>query len=145
MAIQGTTKTLDTTKRDNLNTSMSSSAYISAVGVGTDPSGYAGIKSGFSTALDGAIDTYIKAINDKLDEMVTAANVSQAFRGPYIESAVKKLITALKDEAMSYTTALKEAEKAIINQVVSLYSDQSISAGESMNTDTSKLSNETQG
>ena len=143
MAISGTDRTIDSSLRDNLSNSMSSEAYISAVGKDlSDPTSYAGIKPGFLTNLNTALDNYIKALDDKLNELETSPNIKQAFRGYSTEAAVKKLITAVKEEAQRYTANLKKAEKAIVSQVNSLYASQSISVGQSMNTDTSKLGGE---
>ena len=140
MAISGTDSTIDSSLRDNLSNSMSSDAYISAVGKDLkDPSSYAGIKPGFLTNLNTALDEYIKALDDKLNELETSPNIKQAFRGYSTETAVKNLIIAVKKEAQRYTSNLKEAEKAIVRQVNSLYASQSISVGQSMGADTSKL------
>ena len=140
MAISGTDKKIDDSLRTNLGSSMSSEAYISAVGKDlSDPTSFAGIKPLFLTKLNAALDDYIKSIDDELDKLETNPNIQQAFQGYSTETAVKKLITAVKDEAKRYTSNLKAAEKAIVRQVSSLYASQSSAVGDSMNTDTSKL------
>ena len=140
MAISGTDKKIDDSLRNNLGSSMSSEAYISAVGKDlADPTSYAGIKPGFLTKLNSALDDYIKSIDDELDKLETNPNIQQAFQGYATETAVKKLITAVKEEAKRYTSNLKAAEKSIVRQVSSLYSSQNAAIAESMNTDTSKL------
>ena len=114
MAISGTSEKMDSTLRNNLNTSMSSDSYVSAVGgqsyntkyniagaifggnfADNSVSGAAGIKENFATALDEAINDYIKELNTELDKLETNPNILQAFKGELTVSAIQKLIKAL--------------------------------------------------
>lgn len=141
MAVSGTDKVMDTTKRDNLGTAMDSAQYKAAVGTAYEPKDFAGIKEGFVTGIDNAINEYIGYINEDLAKLENGENVNvkQAIRSPLTESALKALITAVKEEALGYATALKEAEKSIISQVRELYVQQGIAVSDSIKTDTNTL------
>ncbi len=147
MAITGTDKRMDTQLRDNLSKSFDSSDFINAVGQSQYTSvfgidiltGTAGIKPGFTSKLNEAVENYIKSINDELDKLETNPNIAQAFKGEGVDSSVKRLITAVKQEAKTYTEKLKQAEQRIIEQVEQLYKEQSQSVSSSMNSDTSTL------
>ncbi len=145
MAITGDFRKIDTQLRDNLSKSMTSDNFISAVGyqsiaeVGITGDKLAGIKPGFKEKLTEAIDNYIASINKKIDELETNPNIAQAFKGDGIESAIKRLISAVKEEAHAYTNELKKAEQSIIVQVEQMYSAQANTVSENMNADTSKL------
>ena len=145
MAITGNFSKMDTQLRDNLSTSMSSENFISAVGyhssseIGMYGKHLAGIKPGFKEKLIEAIDIYISSINEKIDELETNPNIAQAFRGEGLEGAIKRLISAVKEEAHAYTNELKKAEQSIITQVEEMYSAEANAVSENMDADTSKL------
>ena len=100
---------------------------------------FAGIKEGFSTELDKAIDAYIKDITDKLAELNTSPNVKQGFRGENVVTAINNLIARVDAEASKYAAALKSAEKAIISAVAQAYATHDASISSDISTDASKL------
>ena len=66
-------------------------------------------------------------------------DIGQAFKGTNVETAVQNLITAVKDEALRYTTSLKDAELEVIDLVDKAYASNDESISSSMNADTGAL------
>lgn len=146
MAISNTDVKVNSTLRSQLDSSMSAASYSQAVG-GNVGEGFsslqnrkAGIKVGFFTALDEALTAYETELVSIINELETNPNIAQAFKGEGIVTAVKNLIVAVKDEANRYISAMKAAEKQIIESVVEAYKAQDAKLGETMNADTSNLS-----
>lgn len=100
---------------------------------------FAGIKEGFLTALDEAIDGYIEAIDTKLSQLNTSPNIRQAFRGESVEAALQNLISGVDAEAKSYSKALKEAEQAIVKAVSEAYATHDTGVSGDINSDASTL------
>lgn len=100
---------------------------------------FAGIREGFSTELDKAIDAYISDITSKLAELNTSPNVKQGFRGENVVSAINNLIARVDAEAAKYAESLKSAEKAIITAVAQAYATHDTNISSDINADASKL------
>lgn len=165
MAVTGSDTVAESAKRAGLDTSMSSTGYVEAVGAssgnvttsGTAPAAYdsfsgaplgevtvegdkAGIKEEFKSELDKAITGYIDNLNTILDGLTgEGIDIGQAFKGTNVETAVQNLITAVKDEALRYTTSLKDAELEVIDLVDKAYASNDESISSSMNADTGAL------
>lgn len=100
---------------------------------------FAGIKEGFLTALDDAIDSYIEAIDNKLSQLNTNPNIKQAFMGENVENALQTLINNVDAEAKSYSKVLKEAEQAIVKAVSEAYTTYDTNVSSDIKSDASKL------
>jgi hypothetical protein len=171
MAVTGTDQKVDGQLRSEFDTSMNSSDYATAVGgaqqttvhhgtalgdghigswdenVDSEMQGPArGIKEEFKTQMDAAIEKYTgttEGIQQRINQLETETTtiIAGGFKGTNVESAVARLIRSLKAEADAFTAALKAAEEQIIDQVAAAYAKQDEALANTMNADTSNMSN----
>lgn len=143
MAITGTDYTIDSSLRDNLDSTMKAPAeeFKSAVGASMSNEGFLGFGGNVAEGKVGitpemvqtvrtAYDTYIQTINDDISK-IENPEVNQAFKGSAIEGAFSTLVTSVKTAAQNFTKSLQEAEMAIIEGVSKSYESQdTVSAGD---------------
>lgn len=87
-----------------------------------------------------AIDNYVSNLNSTLDNMPSAVDYTQAFKGEGITKAVENFVTSVKEICKSYLTRLKEAEQQIIESVHSQYSASDEDISGQLNSDASNIS-----
>ena len=101
--------------------------------------GKAGIKPNFYRLFSDAFDNYKGVIVKDLKKLQTNPNITQAFKGTQIEKAIQNLILAVEAEANDYLFSLERKEKTVIEHVRQAFERQQSSMGQSMQSDTNKL------
>ena len=130
-------------KEKNLETTLTNSEYIEAVGLASDTegSGAAAVKDTFVEKFGTAIDEYITDITDQVTAMQGDLDgvTNKGLYGDEIQGAISTLVQNLNTSLTEYAAAVQQAEKDIITEVESMFEGANESISNAMNTDSGLL------